>query len=134
MSVLLKRYYAYFVIQNRERLQFYPKSPDMQTLILVIEAHFSDCWEPRSQIQGQGRVGRGGEGNEEMKKWLLVLISFCSKCPATGQQGHQQMFALEPTRRCCVINGFPYLKSNQGAKRDRPEGGKELCLLPLQEG
>lgn len=50
-----------------------------------------------------------------MKKLLLVLISFCSKCAAPGQQSHQELFALEPTR-CSVINGFPYLRSNQGAK------------------
>lgn len=60
VSVLLKRYYAYFVIQNRERLQFYPKSPNMQTLILVIEAHLviAGSHAARSKAR-EGRERRG---------------------------------------------------------------------------
>lgn len=54
ITAMLKRYcYTYFMsrkyIQSRERFRFYPKPPNKQMLILVIRAHFSDCWEPGSQ-------------------------------------------------------------------------------------
>jgi hypothetical protein len=30
---------------SRERIRFYPKSPDQPVLILAIKGHFSDRWE-----------------------------------------------------------------------------------------